>query len=349
MPSRLIDANFVDAFKKHIKRTAKLQIASAWMSDSGALRALIERGKERCKVQAIIGTYGEATNAPSLRSLADKFGVQESLRLAETAGLFHPKLLLFHRRNGIVAWIGSANFTHGGLEGNEELVLETDDSNTVKEMGEWFGRQWTALKGQDSLKALEEYETKWAEAQKTRKDRSAFDILVHGKLPTVKPRPTLSEATIHMRPKARKANGKLTGVIEYGEGDTKDYESAADGLRKLLLRLWEGRGDDFLNECSRKREFQKGRKPLRKPLLAKAGTEQEARNKVSVRSDITVTRLELPERGVWGWWISEDTNSKGKWNMAKAAVEVANGDATGAGIALAQRSSESWPDEVRRS
>ena len=347
MPSRLIDANFVDAFKKQIKRTAKLQIASAWMSDSGALRALIERGKERCKVQAIIGTYGEATNAPSLRSLADKFGVQESLRLAETAGLFHPKLLLFHRRNGIVAWIGSANFTHGGLEGNEELVLETDDSNTVKEMGEWFGRQWTALKGQDSAKALEEYETKWAEAQKTRKDRNAFDILVHGKLPTVKPRPTLSEATIHMRPKARKANGKLTGVIEYGEGDTPPYDGAADGLRQLLLRLSEGRGDGFLNKCSQSqmRAFQKGGKPL----LAKARTEQEARNKVSVRSDITVTRLELPERGVWGWWISEDTNSKGKWNMAKAAVEVANGYATGAGIALAQRSSESWPDEVRRS
>ena len=336
MPSRLIDANFVDAFKKQIKRTAKLQIASAWMSDSGALRALIERGKERCKVQAIIGTYGEATNAPSLRSLADKFGVQESLRLAEPAGLFHPKLLLFHRRNGIVAWIGSANFTHGGLEGNEELVLETDDSNTVKEMGEWFGRQWTALKGQDSLKALEEYETKWAEAQKTRKDRSAFDILVHGKL--------LSEATIHMRPDARETNGKLTGVIEYGEGDTADYDGAADGLRQLLLRLWEGRGDDFLDECSQMRAFQKGGKSL----LLKTRIKQVARiKKIFPRPKITVTRLELPERGVWGWWISEDTSTEKKWNMAKAAVEVANGYTPGdSAIALAQHSSKSWPDRI---
>ena len=344
MPSRLIDANFVDAFKKQIKRTAKLQIVSAWMSDSGALRALIDRGNRRCEVQAIIGTYGEATHAPSLRSLAHEFGVQESLRIAETNGLFHPKLLLFHRRNGIVAWIGSANFTHGGLEGNEELVLETDDSNAVKEMGEWFGRQWTALKGQDSLKALEEYETKWAEAQKTRKDRSAFDILVHGKLPTVKPRPTLSEATIHMRPKARETNGKLTGVIEYGEGDTADYDGAADGLRQLLLRLWEGRGDDFLNKCSEMRAFQKGGKPL----LLKTRIKQVARIKeVFPRPKITVTRLQLPERGVWGWWISEDTSTEKKWNMAKAAVEVANAYTPGdPAIALAQHSSKSWPDRI---
>ena len=347
MPSsRLIDANFVDAFKKRIMGTAKLQIASAWMSDSGALRALIERGKERCKVQAIIGTYGEATNAPSLRSLADKFGVQESLRLAETAGLFHPKLLLFHRRNGIVAWIGSANFTHGGLEGNEELLLETNDPDTVEAMEKWFGSQWTALKGQDSEKALKEYETKWTEAQKKRKGvQRTLDELVQGGM-------SRFPLTIRMRPEPHKPNGRLRGVIEYGEDVKKPYDSAADGLRQLLVwlsqvRLSQGRDNRFLMECSRKDAFKK----THNPLIATARSEREARGKVYVRGNaikpITVTSFLPREQSKWAWWISEDTSTEEKWKMVETAVEVANAE-FGAGIELEDKGAPSWPGKVKK-
>lgn len=337
MPSsRLIDANFVDAFKNQINGTTRLQIASAWMSDSGALRALIKRGKKRCKVQAIIGTYGEATNAPSLRSLADEFDVQESLRLAETAGLFHPKLLLFHRRNGIVAWIGSANFTHGGLEGNEELLLETNDPDTVEAMEKWFGSQWTALKGQDSEKALKEYETKWTEAQKKRKGgQRTLDELVQGAM-------SRSPRTIRMRPEPQERN--LRGVIEYGEGDTEPYESAADGLRRLLARLSTGRENEFLAACRSKSAFHKGDDYY----IGKGRTKKEAVKRGRVyQKGRTVTCLPGFETKTPKWWISEHSNTEEKWKMVETAVEVANAE-FGDGIELEDKGAPSWPGKVKK-
>ena len=45
-----------------------------------------------------------------------------------------------------LAWIGSANFTGPGFDGNEELVYETEEA---EDMAKWFGRRWEAVGPQD--------------------------------------------------------------------------------------------------------------------------------------------------------------------------------------------------------
>ena len=346
MPSRLLSGNFVNEFKDKIGGTRKLRVASAWMTNSGALEALIERGEKRCEVQAIIGTHGCATTPESLFALADEFG-DGSVRLADTDGLFHPKLVLFHRWNGTIAWIGSANFTSGGMDGNTELVLETDDTDALQEMAQWFGRQWKTLKHQDFRAELAAYEPKWAEAQTKRRD--ALQEMVHGgrrkgvdpSRNVALPRPsTPAMGTIRYRPEARFKNAPLKGVVTYGRGDSQRYASAADGVRQLLRRLSQGREEDFFEECAKRPAFRRGTKRY----VAKGRNASEARRRLVGRTNISISRL--VDAGPSSWWLSEDSTNERKWNMAKAAIAVANEMAGKPLLKLANQSLESWPDKI---
>ena len=48
---------------------------------------------------------------------------------------FRPKVFIFHGSGRSVAWIGSANFTSGGFEMNNEAVFETSETGSVQD---WF-------------------------------------------------------------------------------------------------------------------------------------------------------------------------------------------------------------------
>ena len=133
MATTLLSGGYVEKFGELVANAEKVQIASAWMTESGALEALLKR--EKCTVQAIIGIRGNATSPASLQSLAKVFR-WESLRIADGSELFHPKLVLFHYRDSpAVAWIGSANFTGHGMAANIELLLQTDGKRAVSQMG----------------------------------------------------------------------------------------------------------------------------------------------------------------------------------------------------------------------
>lgn len=139
----ILTGNFAGKFKERLRSARKVQIASAWLSDSDALEALLL--KPSCRVQAIIGVNGNSTSPDSVLSLAGTFG-WANVRIADRHGpLFHPKLLIFHySRQSPVAWIGSANFTGHGMEVNKELVLQTDDKGEVRALCEWFDKEWTS-------------------------------------------------------------------------------------------------------------------------------------------------------------------------------------------------------------
>ncbi len=52
---------------------------------------------------------------------------------------FHPKVYLIERRSGNwIAFIGSANTTNGGLIGNVEMSLETEEKHTCAALHDWF-------------------------------------------------------------------------------------------------------------------------------------------------------------------------------------------------------------------
>lgn len=166
--NKLLSDGYVPHFKALIANAEKVQIASAWMTDSGALKALL--GRKNCEVEAIIGIRGNATSPESLLSLARTFG-WSSLRIADPKRLFHPKLVLFqYRESPPVAWIGSANFTGPGMAGNIELVLQTDDKQVVAQMAKWFREQWKKLP-RDTKQRVARYKREWKEP-----DRYAGDL-----------------------------------------------------------------------------------------------------------------------------------------------------------------------------
>ena len=329
MPSRLLTRNFVAEFEERVNNALQVQIASAWMTENRALNALLAQGK--CQVRAIIGIHGNATVPSSLELWARSFG-WESLRIGGATGVFHPKLFLFRRRRRpTMAWIGSANFTGGGMETNTELVLETDDRGAVAAMEEWFNKEWAALTGQDVEEVVAAYGRQWK-----RPDPSLSELVLPGR---THQRP---ERRIQVRAERRRKHELLCGKIIYDESDRETYQSAADGLRKLLARLADGREDEFLSACRLSAAFQveSGRY-----YVAKGRTKEEAdsRGKVYYPSR-TITRL-LDLENSWSWWISENSNNERKWSMAKAAVGVAN-TKFGDRLVLDDQALRSWPDKI---
>ncbi len=337
MAIRLVSDGFIAAFREHIRNAQSLRVASAWLSDNDALKALVSRSG--IKVKAIIGTYGTSTDPAALKDLVDRFG-HKSLRIVAPPELYHPKLFLFEKQDRTVAWIGSANFTKGGVKTNTELVLETDQARTVAPLEKWFDDQWLDLKGQKVAAAIREYEKRWQAAPKERgKEGDPLRDLVEGReMPLV-----AGEIRIHPEPKAR---NRFPGEFQFADGQREAYDSIADGLRRLLRRLAEGR-DEFFENCARKPAYNKGRNEDRKRRLIKCNTKERARPKLAVRPQISITRLADSETDGEAWWLSEDTNTPGKWAMTKAAVEVFNemsGD--GRQLTLLDESLNSWPGTI---
>ena len=301
MPYKLLTKDLVMEFKKQIADAQLVQTASAWMTESGALDALLKQ--EGCEVQAIIGISGDATTSTSLRSLVCQFG-RNSLRIANRGHLFHPKLFLFHRDQGATtAWIGSANFTAHGMGVNTELMLETDDDGVVRRMMEWFEEQWGCFQNQDVEQMLSEYEAKRKNPSPYVGDRGGRNDLL----------PLPPGTTIQVRPKTR-VNNRLHGEIVFGKSDSATYETGIEGLRKLLERLSLGRTDDFFRHCRSKLAFQRGGGYL----VAKGRTKGSGLYHPGDAHRVSPQGMES------GWWISGKSDSQEKWKAAQAAVEVAN-------------------------
>ena len=263
MSSRLISTNFATEFEERVECAQVVRIASAWMTQSPALSALLKRKRNDSSVQlqAIIGIRGNATTPPSLELLAGRFG-WDSLKLANPVGLFHPKLYLFsYPGQPTVAWVGSANFTGNGMSVNTELVIEIDDNAVVAMMLDWFRQQWAAL-NQDAQQEFAAYKTDWKEPDRYVGDNGGLERGL-----SIRVRPATGE---------RHSRERLKGEIVYGPGDREPYESAAEGLRMMLARLAHGREDKFFEACKSTTAFQRGDKYY----IAKGANRDEA-----IRSD----------------------------------------------------------------
>ena len=321
---RLVTDGFIGRFDKLTKGADSVWLATAWITRSRALDSLVTLGK---RVRVLAGIHGNATDPDAIQSLID-FGC--GVRIVDGGALFHPKLYLFRRPMGTTrGWIGSANFTAAGLSGNRESILEFDDEQAISDMECWFDRHWRELEGQNVEAVLHDY--------RTARDRDGVaphlgDLVdTHGLL-------TTGEVRIH--PKA-KTGGRFPGEFEYADGEREAYDSIADGLRRLLVRLAEGR-DEFFDNCVQRREYKMGGKPR----IIRRSSAKRARPKLAVRNSIPITRLADSETKGQAWWLSEDSNTKVKWKMATAAVEVFNEMSRDGQLRLVDESSESWPRRV---
>ena len=319
LPTLLKDG-FVAAFKRRIKEAQSVQIASAWMTESDALDALVEK-KE--KVQAIIGIHGNATTPESLTRLGAPCWT--NIRIAKSTRLFHPKLFLFRlSEDRTIAWIGSANFTRHGMGENRELMLETDDETAVAALKGWFDQQWKSLDDQKTAELVRMYEARWEEPGPYEADRGP-DLSSE----------RLSNTTIQVLPEESPTRARR-GSIVFGKGETERFETAAKCLLILLARLSGGRADDFFAHCRNESAFQ----TTKGHWVAKGRSEKEALEAgLNPRAPRPLPSSAAAESG---WWVSTNSNSNDKWKMIRAAIKVAN-EHFQDGLSLENEELATWP------
>lgn len=121
-------------FQENLSWATAVDIATAWATRHRALTELCDPGRA-IGIRAVCGLWGNITEPEALWRLT----AAGELRIASQARLFHPKVYVFRGRKRSVAWVGSANFTYGGFECNEETLFETGDTAAMEE---WFEDLW---------------------------------------------------------------------------------------------------------------------------------------------------------------------------------------------------------------
>lgn len=164
-----------DKIRQMVNRsgTGRLFFASAYVSWAGVDRvkdALTELGTEECA--AVFGLDGYVTE-PSAIEYANE--LDWGLRLVEaSANPFHPKIALAggdrpspYLDGSEYGFIGSSNFTKGGLETNIEAGLITQDSETVNRLRDVAQNVWEMSSPVTDVN-LDEYSNRYAEIERMR-------------------------------------------------------------------------------------------------------------------------------------------------------------------------------------
>ena len=129
---------------KHMKdRTESAQ--SLWIATGFTSRAVVDEIAEDAlrkgtRVRFITGTFGSQTRRKTfskLLRLSQKTSLETRIWSCARHRNFHAKLYIWHLKSGGgVAWIGSSNFTDGGLRNEGEVVagqvVETARDGTAK-------------------------------------------------------------------------------------------------------------------------------------------------------------------------------------------------------------------------
>ena len=315
MDSRVLTESLVQEFGGRVRRSTEVWFASAWVTASEALDDLVAR---RCAVRALVGTHGNATDPCCLQKIVDRFG-WDSLRIVGDGGpLFHPKLYLF-RRDGdaTVAWIGSANFTGGGLDSNREILLESENARVVSQLEAWFDAEWRELRNQNVEAKLSAY-------RKRRRKMGIDKLTIVTKGRRV--------ARLQFKPTRGRAKNKYPGKLVVSWADGKEELLSYCGARHALCVVLEqlGRSDrTFLNRCAKDRAFQvhhrdrdqgiscylsrhhsqiKEIRALKGELGPFAKRNADGKNPVSILGN---------------WWVSRDLAAAQVWKMIRSASRVA--------------------------
>ena len=144
----ITDENILHRFSEHLSWATEIDLATAWATSNGGLRAL-QRRVPSLEVRAVVGLWGNLTEPFALKILAN----MGQLRAADASRRFHPKVFVFRGAGRSVAWVGSANFTSGGFGMNEEALSETSDTASVQN---WFDDLWERCDPLDEA-AIDDY------------------------------------------------------------------------------------------------------------------------------------------------------------------------------------------------
>lgn len=117
-------------------------VATAFVSGGAVQDFLVTAAEHDPRVRFLTGTFGHNTRRATFQKLLrlhDKGRAEVRLWSCATHENFHEKLYLWRQPKGLgVAWVGSANFTDGGMQAEGEFVVEI--------RGRWDGPELRALR-----------------------------------------------------------------------------------------------------------------------------------------------------------------------------------------------------------
>lgn len=155
-----------DEVENLLSEAIEVNIAVALCSNY-AVNALRNIPKS-CKLRIVTGV-DLPTPLEVLRELKSRYKKKARI-YAET--FFHPKVYIFRLKNKeLVAYIGSGNFTEGGLFNNIEVFYKVKDQDESRNLLDWFENLFnkSLCITDDFLIEYKEYSRKWAKEENKRK------------------------------------------------------------------------------------------------------------------------------------------------------------------------------------
>jgi HKD family nuclease len=123
--------------QSEIQTATEVCIASAIVSDAG-LEYLLNSITIDCKVRMLIG-IDLPTPDSVFKTIMELTNTNIEVKVFTKQGFFHPKLYLVNG-NSKTVFIGSGNFTEGGLDKNIELFHKISDDDLFADYQNWFNQ-----------------------------------------------------------------------------------------------------------------------------------------------------------------------------------------------------------------
>lgn len=222
-----------------VKQSEEFLVATAFVSAGAVQDFLVTAAEHGPRIRFLTGTFGhntrQATFARVLK-LQQQDKLEARLWRCSAHENFHEKLYLWRLSNGRgVAWVGSANFTDGGMQAEGEFVLEV--------RGRWDGADLRALRAN--------FEAEW------RRGQPISDDFVDGYKEAARPAVDLK------RPGKRRGAAKGKVVPSKGRVFITRIEGVVDDVtEERVQRLLGGTADDWvrhrLKSLSKLRRGQRG-------------------------------------------------------------------------------------------
>ena len=253
----------VDVLRNGLKTAHDIAFSVSFLRYSGLgllideLKAFSDRGG---RARILTSTYLGITQPDALRSLVNITGVECRVHVAGFCNLptkkatigFHTKFFIF-RNSGATCWVGSSNFTKGGLAANIEANLSHTEPESISAVESIFDLLWWR---EDviplSLELTNEYEVALRKYELQQR---------HPITPLFKPTkvPPVDDRTIELPPTSHHGGQDLTPIANDAQQEAlgKLKELRASGEIRAAIIAAPGVGKTFLaafdaKECNSK-------------------------------------------------------------------------------------------------
>ena len=228
-----------DALRAAIREADEIAVSVSFVLMSGLqllLPALATARLRGATVRILTSTYMTTTEPQALRALLHLSGI--TLRVQSGEAGFHAKAHLFVRGATKVAWVGSTNWSRGGLRDNVEWNTRIDDPHAFDEAWSHFEALWARpdVRTPDDL-FLAAYSAQWKAAQRralaTPVTQVADGASAYGAAPT----PTVIQREALQRLKAQRDEGVRRALVVAATGVGKTLLAAFDAQAMGATRI----------------------------------------------------------------------------------------------------------------